>query len=67
MDVDDSLIGDAGDLLRLLEYLDRRRIEAHRRRLLGIKPGSVVHHLDRDPWNNDPSNLVIMDPKENQQ
>jgi hypothetical protein len=27
--------------------------------------GKVVHHIDGNAYNNDPSNLVIADPKEN--
>jgi hypothetical protein len=27
--------------------------------------GKAVHHIDGDPLNNDPANLVLMDPKEN--
>ncbi len=25
----------------------------------------VVHHLDGNPYNNDPANLVVVNPKEN--
>ena len=35
------------------------------RRVAGIGRGNVVHHLDGDPYNSDPANLVIVDPKEN--
>lgn len=41
-----------------------RKISRHRKiamNALGKKlpPGAVVHHLDLDPFNNDPTNLVV--------
>jgi prevent-host-death family protein len=38
------------------------------RRIAGLAPQDrrVVHHIDGDPYNNDPANLRIMNPEENQ-
>jgi prevent-host-death family protein len=38
------------------------------RRAVGLAPQDrrVVHHIDGDPYNNDPANLRIMNPEENQ-
>lgn len=37
------------------------------RRAAGLAPQDrrVVHHIDGDPYNNDPANLRIVDPEEN--
>lgn len=48
------------------EYVRRDGDYEHRtimKRLLGrdLLPGEVVHHLDHDKRNNDPSNLAVMD------
>lgn len=29
--------------------------------ITGLKPGQVVHHIDGDRSNNDPSNLMVFD------
>jgi hypothetical protein len=34
------------------------------RQQTAVPPGSVVHHLDGDPYNNDPANLEIRDMEE---
>ena len=34
------------------------------RGVVGAPPGSYVHHLDGDPRNNDPGNLVIVRPED---
>lgn len=31
----------------------------------GVRPNLVIHHIDGDPRNNDPSNLVIMEHETN--
>lgn len=57
---------DFDEILRVLDYYDDRAFQHWARRRLGIKPGSTVHHIDGDPRNNDPANLRIVNPKENE-
>ena len=61
MSTDDLDDNEFRELLRLLDYLDSHRVEAHRRRVREVPPGSVVHHIDGNPWN-----MRIVDPKENE-
>jgi antitoxin (DNA-binding transcriptional repressor) of toxin-antitoxin stability system len=55
------------------EALGRWRLHAaalrEGRQAAGLKAQDprVVHHIDGDPRNNNPSNLRIVDPKENEQ
>lgn len=49
----------------LMKIAERRvreesRMEA-RRRVGSLRPGTAVHHIDGNPYNNDPSNLRIVD------
>ena len=43
------------------------RVLREGRRAVGLKrtDSRVVDHIDGNPWNNDPANLRIVDPKEN--
>lgn len=59
-----SLIEDAA---RLEEYRERAAALRAGRRIAGLYPPDkrVVHHIDGNPRNNDPSNLQIVNPEEN--
>lgn len=56
------------ELEALTEYRYRSIALRSGRRAAGLAPQDrrVVHHIDGDPYNNDPANLRIMNPEENQ-
>ena len=51
---------DLDELLKIMDYYDDTAFQRWARRRAGIKPGSVVHHIDGNARNNDPENLVIV-------
>ena len=51
------------DLLALEEHYEKMAALRHARRIPDVGVGSYVHHVDGDPFNNDPSNLVIVQPE----
>lgn len=54
------------DLAALAEYRERAEALRRGREAAGLGPGydRVVHHVDGNPYNNDPANLRVVDPKE---
>lgn len=56
------------DAAALEEYRERATALRVGRRAASLLPQDkrAVHHIDGDPRNNDPSNLQIIDPEENQ-
>ena len=55
---------DLDELLKVMDYYDDLAFQRWARRRAGIKPGSVVDHIDGNPRNFDLDNLRIVNPKD---
>jgi prevent-host-death family protein len=63
----DDVLALLEDVAALEAFRARARVLREGRRAVGLKRTDtrVVDHIDGNPWNNDPANLRIVEPKEN--